>query len=25
LGENAQKFYRFEHLIDLPYIKNMSE
>jgi predicted TIM-barrel fold metal-dependent hydrolase len=25
LGENAQKFYRFENLIDLPYIKNMSE
>lgn len=25
LGLNAQKFYRFENLIDLPYIKNMSE
>jgi predicted TIM-barrel fold metal-dependent hydrolase len=25
LGENARKFYRFEHLVDLPYIKNMSE
>lgn len=25
LGENARQFYRFENLIDLPYIKNMSE
>ncbi|MDR1340626.1 MAG: amidohydrolase [Prevotellaceae bacterium] len=25
LGENARKFYRLENLIDLPYIKNMSE
>jgi hypothetical protein len=25
LGENARKFYNFEELIDLPYIKNMSE
>jgi len=25
LGENARKFYNFEALIDLPYIKNMSE
>ena len=25
LGENAQQFYGFKHLIDLPYIKNMSE
>jgi len=25
LGENARKFYRFKELIDLPYIKNMSE
>ena len=25
LGENARKFYRFKNLIDLPYIKNMSE
>jgi predicted TIM-barrel fold metal-dependent hydrolase len=25
LGENARKFYGFEELIDLPYIKNMSE
>jgi hypothetical protein len=25
LGENARKFYRFGNLIDLPYIKNMSE
>ena len=25
LGENAARFYRFEHLTDLPYIKNMSE
>lgn len=25
LGLNAQKFYKFENLIDLPYIKNMSE
>jgi predicted TIM-barrel fold metal-dependent hydrolase len=25
LGENAKRFYRFSHLIDLPYIKNMSE
>ena len=25
LGENARKFYRFERLIELPYIKNMSE
>lgn len=25
LGENARLFYGFEHLIELPYIKNMSE
>ena len=25
LGLNAQKFYGFRHLIELPYIKNMSE
>ena len=25
LGENARKFYRFRELIELPYIKNMSE
>jgi len=25
LGENARKFYRFENLIELPYIKNMVE
>ena len=25
LGENARKFYRFEKLVELPYIKNMSE
>ena len=25
LGENTRKFYGFEELIDLPYIKNMSE
>ena len=25
LGENAQRFYGFKDLIDLPYIKNMSE
>ncbi len=25
LGENARKFYRFGELIELPYIKNMSE
>ncbi|MDR0895995.1 MAG: amidohydrolase [Prevotellaceae bacterium] len=25
LGENARKFYEFKELIDLPYIKNMSE
>jgi predicted TIM-barrel fold metal-dependent hydrolase len=25
LGENARKFYRFENLLCLPYIKNMSE
>jgi len=25
LGENARKFYRFNDLIELPYIKNMSE
>lgn len=25
LGENAQRFYGFQHLPDLPYIKNMSE
>lgn len=25
LGLNAEKFYRFQHLVDLPYIKNMSE
>ncbi|NDV78099.1 amidohydrolase [Dysgonomonas sp. 511] len=25
LGKNAEKFYRFKNLIDLPYIKNMSE
>ncbi|MDE6340650.1 MAG: amidohydrolase, partial [Muribaculaceae bacterium] len=25
LGENAKKFYGFNNLVDLPYIKNMSE
>lgn len=25
LGKNAERFYGFEHLVDLPYIKNMSE
>ncbi len=25
LGRNAEKFYGFEHLVELPYIKNMSE
>lgn len=25
LGQNAARFYGFKHLIDLPYIKNMSE
>lgn len=25
LGENARRFYRFNNLIELPYIKNMSE
>ena len=25
LGENARQFYGFDHLVDLPYIKNMSE
>lgn len=25
LSENAEKFYRFEYLVDLPYVKNMSE
>lgn len=25
LGENARRFYRFSHLVELPYIKNMSE
>jgi predicted TIM-barrel fold metal-dependent hydrolase len=25
LGENARKFYGFKNLVDLPYIKNMSE
>ncbi len=25
LGENAQRFYGFEELVELPYIKNMSE
>ena len=25
LGENARRFYGFEHLVDLPYVKNMSE
>lgn len=25
LGENAHRFYRFRDLVDLPYIKNMSE
>ncbi len=25
LGDNARRFYRFEDLVDLPYIKNMSE
>ena len=25
LGENARKFYRFGNLVELPYIKNMSE
>lgn len=25
LGDNARRFYQFRHLVDLPYIKNMSE
>ena len=25
LGENARRFYRFGNLVDLPYVKNMSE
>lgn len=25
LGQNAERFYRFQNLIELPYIKNMSE
>ncbi|MBP5712506.1 MAG: amidohydrolase, partial [Prevotella sp.] len=25
LGENAQRFYGINHILDLPYIKNMSE
>lgn len=25
LGENARRFYGFTHLVDLPYVKNMSE
>ena len=25
LGDNARRFYQFENLVDLPYIKNMSE
>ena len=25
LGENARRFYGFNHLVKLPYIKNMSE
>lgn len=25
LGENARRFYGFKELVDLPYIKNMSE
>ena len=25
LGRNAERFYGFKHLVDLPYIKNMSE
>ena len=25
LGENARVFYGFQHLVDLPYVKNMSE
>ena len=25
LGENARRFYQLQDLIDLPYIKNMSE
>ena len=25
LGENAQRFYGFNHLVELPYVKNMSE
>ena len=25
LGENARRFYNLNHLIELPYIKNMSE
>ena len=25
LGKNAERFYGFKHLVDLPYIKNMSE
>ena len=25
LGETARRFYGFDHLVDLPYVKNMSE
>ncbi len=25
LGENARRFYGFDHLVELPYVKNMSE
>jgi hypothetical protein len=25
LGKNAEQFYGFKELVDLPYIKNMSE
>ena len=25
LGENARQFYGFKQLVDLPYVKNMSE
>ena len=25
LGENARRFYNFGHLVELPYIRNMSE
>ena len=25
LGRNAERFYSFQHLVELPYIKNMSE